>query len=65
MDCNEHTELTSKIEAVSQIESKLTAGEGGVVRGEQNRKKSHGHRQQCDDYRGGIGRGERVYRNKW
>ena len=56
MESNKQTELTSKIETDSQIESRLTviAGLGG--RGtEQTGKGTDGHGQQCGDCREEVG----------
>ena len=46
MESNEQTELTSKVETDSQIESRPTALGWGIAGGgiEQNRKKTHGPR---------------------
>ena len=61
MESNEQTELTSKIEIKSWIESKMTARVGerlgrGNKRIEQKNPKTHGHRQQCGDcwWRAGV-----------
>ena len=56
MESSEHTELTSKIETDSQIESRLTAKGWGWLGGEgmeQKGKWTHG--QQCHDCRGEEG----------
>ena len=53
MESNAQTELTSKIQKL--LDSKMTAiagerlGGGGI---EQNRKRTHGHGQQCGDCTG-------------
>ena len=49
VESNEQTELTSKIETDSQIESRPTAKGGGLRGGgiEQKGKRAHGHGQQC------------------
>ena len=49
MGSNEYTELTRKVGADSQMESRMTAG-GQEVGGEgieQKGKRTHGHGQQC------------------
>ena len=61
MDSNEQTELTRKIKADSEIESRLTAlgGRQGVGAGDikQKWKRTHTHEQQCGDWWGGDVRG--------
>ena len=51
MESNEQTELTSKIETDSEMESRMTAMRGGLEGGgmEQKGKRTHGHRRQCGD----------------
>ena len=63
MESDEQTELTHKIETDLDIENRLTAlgaGDGGI---QHNRKRTHGHEQQCGDCRGqevgGGGRGSK------
>ena len=59
MESNEQTELTSKTEMDSWIESTLTAmGRWlGSRKTEQNGKRTHGHGQQCGNCQGGSIRG--------
>ena len=57
MESNEQTELTSKIETDSWIESRLTAlglglGGGGI---KLKRRRTHGHGHQCGDGEGEMG----------
>ena len=52
VESNEHTELTSKIQTDSQMESRTTAiGRGSLEGGgiEQKGKRTVGHGQQCGD----------------
>ena len=72
MESNEQTELTSKRERDSLIESRLTAlglgrlrGVEGLSKKEKKSEKIHEHSQQCGDSRGwwgvcGGGRGHEV-----
>ena len=51
MECNEGTDLTSKIETDSWIESRMTAKKGREGAGiEQKGKRIHLHGQQCGDW---------------
>ena len=55
VESNEQTELTSNIETDSQMESRLTASGGVLVKGWRDwekGKRTHGHGQQCGDCRG-------------
>ena len=56
MESNAQTQLTSKMETESWIETRLTAL-GGVEgwRDEQKRIITHGHGPQCGDFDGGKG----------
>ena len=52
MESNEQTELTSKIETNSLVESRMTAKVWGELEGrvvEQKGIRTHGHGQQCGD----------------
>ena len=56
MESNEQTELTSKIEKDSEIESRMTAIEEVRRWSDQSkRKRTHGHGHQCGDCRGKWG----------